>query len=431
VPTTGQKAMGRGERIALYSHDALGLGHMRRNLAIAEALSRTGSHPVLLIAGAREATAFPMPPGVDCVALPALRKRSNGRYAPRSLDLPLENLIGLRSRTIRAALDSFAPEALIVDKVPLGLGSELEPSLKALKAGGRARLVLGLRDVLDVPATARREWRLAGSDAVVRDLYDAVWIYGDPRVYDPVAEYRFSHRVAVKTRYTGYLDRHASKRVARLTTTQPQHTLAPPPGRLWLCLVGGGEDGYRLAEAFARVALPKDVSGAIVAGPFMSGREVRRLRRLAEDRTRLHLLEFVEEPGGLIRPAERVVAMAGYNTICELLSFGKRALVVPRTRTRREQLIRAERMRDLGLLELLHPDRLSAAALTKWLADGSAAARPAATRIDMGGLDRIPDLLDEVLRRGRGPHRRPEWRHMASRARSRRKREAATGVGKM
>jgi predicted glycosyltransferase len=431
VPRTGQKATGRGQRVALYSHDALGLGHMRRNLAIAEALARTGSHPVLLIAGGREATAFPMPPGVDCVALPALRKRSNGRYAPRSLDLPLERLIGLRSRTIEAALDSFAPEALIVDKVPLGLDRELEPSLTALKAGGRARLVLGLRDVLDVPATARREWRLMDCDAVVRKLYDKVWVYGDRRVYDPVAEYRFSHEVAAKVRYTGYLDRHASRTRARLADAEAVRRMDLPPGRLWLCLVGGGEDGYKLAKAFARVDFPQDASGAIVAGPFMSHREMRELRGLAQDRGRLGLLEFVEEPGGLIDQADSVVAMAGYNTTCELLSLRKRALVVPRVRTRREQLIRAERMRDLGLLELLHPDRLSPAALTKWLAGGQADVQPAATRIDMHGLDRIPELLDEVLLRGRAPRRPTGCRRTGPTARSPKKRTAAMGVGKM
>lgn len=434
MPRTGRKATARRERVALYSHDALGLGHMRRNLAIAEVLARSGSRPVLLIAGAREATAFPMPPGVDCVALPALRKRSNGRYAPRSLDLPAESLIGLRSRTIRAALESFGPDALIVDKVPLGLGRELEPSLNSLRAGGRARLVLGLRDVLDVPATARREWREMDCDAVVRDLYDSVWIYGDRRVYDPVAEYHFSHEVAVKARYTGYLDRHASRRRTRLADAEALRRMELPPGRLWLCLVGGGEDGYRLAKAFSGVDFPEDASGAIVAGPFMSHRQVRDLRRLAQDRRRLGLLEFVEEPGGLIRQADSVVAMAGYNTTCEILSLRKRALVVPRIRTRREQLIRAERMRDLGLLELLHPNRLSPATLTDWLAAGPAAIRPAATRIDMGGLDRIPDLLDEVLLRKRAsPRRAPRprgaWRRTPTGAGSKKKPTAARRVG--
>lgn len=204
-----------------------------------------------------------------------------------------------------------------------------------------------------------------------------------------------------------------------------------PPGRLWLCLVGGGEDGYRLAKAFARVDFPDDASGAIVAGPFMSYRELSDLRRLAQNRRRLGLLEFVEEPGGLIDQADSVVAMAGYNTTCELLSLRKRALVVPRIRTRREQLIRAERMRDLGLLEVLHPDRLSPAALTEWLLGGPAADRPAATRIDMGGLDRIPELLDEILLRGRAPRRRAGWRRTSPTAGSRKRRAAASGVGKM
>src|SRR5687768_8595786 len=46
------------QRIALYSHETMGLGHLRRNLLIAETLSRAPSQPtILLITGAREASA--------------------------------------------------------------------------------------------------------------------------------------------------------------------------------------------------------------------------------------------------------------------------------------------------------------------------------------------------------------------------------------
>jgi predicted glycosyltransferase len=41
-----------------------------------------------------------------------------------------------------------------------------------------------------------------------------------------------------------------------------------------------------------------------------------------------------------------VVAMGGYNTFCEILSFDKRALIVPRTRPRMEQDLRAARRRN-------------------------------------------------------------------------------------
>jgi len=54
--------------------------------------------------------------------------------------------------------------------------------------------------------------------------------------------------------------------------------------------------------------------------------------------------------------AAGVVAMGGYNTFCEILSFDKPALIVPRTVPRREQLIRAQRAGALGLINYLVAD---------------------------------------------------------------------------
>ena len=58
--------------------------------------------------------------------------------------------------------------------------------------------------------------------------------------------------------------------------------------------------------------------------------------------------------------ADVVVSMGGYNTICEILTLRKRAVVVPRTRPVQEQLIRAERMARLGLMRVIHPAKLGA-----------------------------------------------------------------------
>jgi predicted glycosyltransferase len=62
---------GRAARIVLYSHDTLGFGHLRRNLLIAGALKSCAAAPeILMIAGMREAGAFELPPGVDCMTPP-------------------------------------------------------------------------------------------------------------------------------------------------------------------------------------------------------------------------------------------------------------------------------------------------------------------------------------------------------------------------
>ncbi|PYV40848.1 MAG: glycosyltransferase, partial [Acidobacteria bacterium] len=89
--------------------------------------------------------------------------------------------------------------------------------------------------------------------------------------------------------------------------------------------------------------------------------------------------------------------MGGYNSVCEVLSFEKHALIVPRVSPKPEQLIRAQRLRDLGLIDMLHPDKLSPQAITDWLARDLGQPPPSRTLVDFGGLNRIPDLLAALL----------------------------------
>jgi predicted glycosyltransferase len=164
-------------RVALYSHDTMGIGHMRRNLLVARAFSEGPSPPsVLLIAGAREVNAFGVPPGTDCLNLTALHKEGNGRYRARHLDMTLGEILDLRARSIAAALEVYSPDVFIVDKVPRGAGNELDQALESLRKGGRTRCVLGLRDVLDEPAVVRREWTEDGNAEFLRSCFDAIWV---------------------------------------------------------------------------------------------------------------------------------------------------------------------------------------------------------------------------------------------------------------
>lgn len=385
-------------RVALYSHDTMGLGHVRRNLLIAHTLAASGLDPaVLLIGGTRRATAFPVPPRTDFLTLPALRKNSDGGYESRRLPLPLASLIGLRSGVIRAALESFEPDIFIVDNVPRGAARELDASLAALRQGGRTRIVLGLRDILDEPAAVEREWRRARNEEVIERFYDAVWVYGDPAVYDPVREYRFSAGTADKVRYAGYLDQHLRLRYSAARDAPSLDDLGIGDGPLALCMVGGGQDGVALAEAFSRADLPDGFRGLILTGPFMEQESQARLRELVDARPRMRIVEFVAEPARILARAERVVTMGGYNSTCEALSLEKPALIVPRVKPRTEQWIRGERLRALGLVDVLHPDRLSSEAIGAWLASNVPSRAGIRDRIDMEGLTRLPLLVEEVL----------------------------------
>ncbi|MHC0063003.1 glycosyltransferase family protein [Nostoc sp. UIC 10890] len=384
-------------RIALYSHDTMGLGHKRRNLLIAQTL---GCSPlktdVLMISGIQDASNVPTPPGVDCLTLPALHKNIDGRYQARRLDLSLQEIITLRSQVILTTIKTFKPDIFIVDNVPRGAVRELDPTLDYLRTQGKTYCILGLRDILDEPASVRRDWKRAANEEAIQTYYDQVWVYGDRNIYDLAKEYHFQPKTVAKFRYTGYLDQRSRLKHLDLDSVQAFKSLNLPSERLVLCLVGGGQDGAQLAETFAHAELPPEMNGIILTGPFMP-REVRqKLQNYAAQRDNLRVLEYLAEPTLLINQAERVIAMGGYNTTCELLSFAKRSLILPRIKPRQEQSIRAKRLQALGLIDVLHPHQLTPAALTNWL---TLKVEPSQVRnfVDLKGLTRIPQFVNEIL----------------------------------
>ncbi len=387
----------RRPRIAFYSHDTMGLGHMRRNVLLARALAESRLSAItLMIAGAPEAAAVCTAAGVACIALPPLVKSADGSYTSRTLEIELQDLIALRGRTIRAALEAFEPDAFIVDKVPRGAKGELNDALTYLRHRGHARCVLGLRDVLDAAPAVRHEWHVAQNSRAIREFYDEVWVYGDPAVYDAVREYGFPQPVADRTHHVGYLD----QRTRLASTPDLWNELAPrlelPAGRLAVCVVGGGQDGGALAQAFAEAARPPDTNGLIVTGPFMPDALSARLRRLAAGQPRLRVLGYVHEPLWLLARADRIVAMGGYNSVCEALSLHKPALIVPRVTPRREQAIRAERLHALGLVDVLSADALTPDRIGEWLAR-DLPRRVDRQHVDLNGLARVTDRLERLL----------------------------------
>ncbi len=388
-------------RIAFYSHDAQGLGHLRRNLLISRALSGTDPTPsILLLSGLRETAAFGLPEGVDCVTLPSLSKGEAGKYQTRSLGIETEDLISLRSDLMLSAIQSYRPDVLIVDKLPLGVLGELAPALAWLREAGRTRLVLGIRDILDEPTVVRREWARDNSIEAMRVFYDQIWVYGDRKVYDVEAEYSLPKDIAAKLRYTGYLNPRDDT-VSGLCS-RPEHSpslseiMDLPGGSLTLCSIGGGRDGLPLAQSFLESELPAGTGGVLVTGPLMDGEDRALLHAMVANRPEMRLIEFVTDPEPLLCCADRVICMGGYNSVCEVLALQKRALIVPRVTPRREQIIRAERFAALGLLDVLHPDGLDSGALSAWMGASEAPVRPAETVLDFCGLRRLRRLVDEL-----------------------------------
>ncbi|MET4096861.1 glycosyltransferase [Arthrobacter sp. UYCu712] len=376
-------------RIVLYSHDSVGLGHVRRNLVLAHALANqlpglTG-RPVtgILITGTSHAPGFPAPEGWDWVLLPGVGKSPQG-YLPRNLSLPMDELVSLRSRLLQGVLAGFRPDLVIVDRHATGVHRELESALRHARADTAVRVVLGLREVLDAPDAAFTEWARFGGARVVRNLFDAIWVYGDPAIHDPVASGEIPFSLRKLIRYTGYL---AAGRPSISGTSCMD-------GPYVMTTVGGGSDGHALARLAVAAQVPAGLGHLVVAGPQMPAEQIQDLERNA--RPGVRVVPALDDIVFHLRHAAAVVAMGGYNTVCEIMSTNVPALIVPRTESRAEQRIRATCLADAGYLEQHEIGTLTPEILADWLATrlGSTVDR---RRAVLDGLIRVPQLAAALL----------------------------------
>jgi predicted glycosyltransferase len=282
----------------------------------------------------------------------------------------------LRASLLEAAVRSFEPQVILVDKHPFGARGEFRAGLAAGCRQG-ARLALGLRDILDEPATVRQEWAEYGLQQAIATTHDLVLIYGERVVFDPVAHYGFPEGLAERTLFCGYVVHPDNETI--LESEAIGLRTSAPPRPVVLASAGGGEDGAALLENFLRAAEGAPWQGVAVAGPMTPEPDFRRLRSLA-GHTGALLLAFVPRLPSLFSQANAVVSMGGYNTLTEALSAGIPIVCVPRSGPRAEQLLRARAFGDLNLLELLEPGQLTPAAMRAAVLRALATSRTALRR---------------------------------------------------
>ncbi|MCI5112601.1 MAG: response regulator [Marivita sp.] len=182
--------LNRGPSVVMYSHDTIGLGHMRRNSAIAkELVAQVPGISVLMLVGCPAGMVFEPHAGIDYVKLPSLSKLGRGVYQPGSLRIDARTTRDMRMRIIEGVIASIQPDLFLVDHEPAGAMDELLPVLKMLKGSVGATTVLGLRDILDEPARTRALWSDQGTDALIASEYDHVLVYGDDAFFPSIDAY--------------------------------------------------------------------------------------------------------------------------------------------------------------------------------------------------------------------------------------------------
>jgi predicted glycosyltransferase len=344
-------------RVLFYSHDTFGLGHIRRTLALCDTVATTVDDvSVLVLSGSSSLPCLRLPPGVDYVKLPCVTKLADEHYESKFLNLEFQDLRSLREEIIFSAVASYAPDLVFVDNVPVGMKGEMLKTLAYLREHRRdTTVVLTLRDVLDEPSHIISHWRSQAVYDAIDRFYDHILVYGMQEVFDVVREYQMPEAVARKLRYAGYIRREPE----RGASAHIRQRLVPHGQKLVLVTVGGGGDGYPIINSFL-TGLATSIGlewmrTFVVLGPEMPDHLKQDVKARFEHVPGVTFADFCEDLTAYVAASDAVLSMGGYNTICEILSQRRPAVIVPRVQPRREQWIRSSRLAKLGLVRSVHP----------------------------------------------------------------------------
>jgi predicted glycosyltransferase len=389
-------------KIMVYSHDAFGLGNIRRMLTICTHLLKSISNlSILVVSGSPMLQSFRLPQGLDYIKLPCLNRGESGEMAVKYLNADIESTLQLRSELILAAAKNYQPDLVLVDKKPYGIKGELTATIDYLKNSlPETKLVLLLRDILDAPEKTTREWQKEGYYQAVESLYDRVLVAGMPEIFNLCVEYQFPDAITKKVNFCGYLRKEPGLKTRR---TIRRELNIQSQEKLVLVTPGGGEDGYELIKTYltgiTQVDRQQKIRSLIVCGPEMPLKLQKKIIKKAGLNPQVEVLEFSDDLMSYIDAVDLVVCMSGYNTICEVLSAGKVAIAIPRIKPAQEQLIRANFLAQRGFITTIHPNNLTPNLLFDTLLEKLNNTNDCSMvkRLDLNGLSRISENIFQLL----------------------------------
>jgi predicted glycosyltransferase len=393
-------------RLAIYSQDGFGLGHMRRTNSIArEFLQAFPQASVLTLSDSPLGQLFGTEKNHDYLKLPSIVKAGPGDWRPVKLPMPFDKVLVMRKNLIRSAVLCFEPHILLVDHMPHGAMGELLPTLEGIEATNSPTcVVLGLRDILDAPDVIERRWRAEGAYKALKAYYNRVLIYGMQEVYDLAEHYRFQPEITDLLRYCGFV---CTPSTARYTARARAQTLsnAPEGTKLILVMAGGGADAFPMMrsvlEALPLVLSRQPCMVMMITGPFMPAEQRHDLEARGR-RLPVRVRNTVSDVLSYLDAADLVISMAGYNSTMEILRSRKPAILIPRKGPSAEQRTRARLFAERGWVQFIdpvsgiEPSHLASSVLDS-LENGMQRSRELDQRPDLGGVRAAVEQLASML----------------------------------
>lgn len=373
--------------VMLYCQYLSGMGHLVRTTQFAKALSEK-FRPIVIIGGPKIED-FQAPDDVEIVYMPPLWLDNGSFRVADGADV--EAVKRARRETLIDLFDAERPEIVITEFFPFGrhdLLFELEPWMKHIKATAPHTLVVSsLRDLIGKTVLDRQTGKIA---ELANAYFDAVLVHTDPQFLRFEDSFVGAKSIQCPIMHTGF--------VAEAPRTAPLDTDHP----FILVSVGGGRIGGEVLDAALGAAdILKDTiphEFRIFTGPFLPEENYQLLVNKANHLPNVQLARFTSNLLAHMESADLSISLAGYNTTMNVLRAQVPSILVPigHYDFDCEQLMRAEKLADLGAIDMIRQDDVSAETLAQQITQTLGAGQ-SQTTFNLDGARDATDALESLV----------------------------------
>lgn len=388
------------KKILFYCQYLTGMGHLVRSTEIVRQLVK--DFQVCFINGGPTVAGFEMPSQVEIATLPPLWIE-DGELQVAEGFTNIEEVKEARRNALIDLCDRFKPDCLITEFFPFGrhkLFFELIPLLDRIKSvAPSTKIVSSVRDIVgrtDLDKEAEIICELTSK------YFDLILFHSDYNFQKLEESFPRLKNLNCEVKYTGFVAQSTPENqilsesdLANLNRKEPTILVS----------VGGGRLGYELLESviesssILKKKIPHHIQ--IFTGPFMPAEQFLKLQQLALDKSNITLQRYTSNLMAYMEKADLSISLSGYNTTMNILRTGVRSLVVPigHYSYDKEQLVRTQKLEQLGIVEVIEPDNLNPTYLAQKIVDCLHKDLSTKTSyvFDLQGAERTSLYLKELL----------------------------------
>lgn len=341
------------------------MGHLVRSTEIVRSLVKY--FQVYFICGGPEITDFEIPPQVELIRLPALWLE-DGEFKVGDSNKSVAEVQEIRKNLLMSEFDRIKPDCLITEFFPFGrhkLFFELLPLVVHITiTSPKTKIICSLRDVIGKESNQEEVEVICG---LMNRYFDLLLFHADAKFQQFSETFDQYQDIKSEIIHTGFVTQSIT---ANVNDHQLWGEVNPKTVKI-LASVGGGRIGYELLETIiAASPILKTTTPHIVkifTGPFMPGDKVAQLKQVVGDQSHIHIERYTNQLLAYMQTADISLSLSGYNTTMNILSTGVRAIVVPigHENQDQEQLVRTKKLEQLGIVDCILPQDLTASYLSE------------------------------------------------------------------